>query len=176
MPLDPQDLEGRIEDTVHFDEYKPKMGKDDDIIVATFKVLGKEPAEDLESFIEKGYDWVIDAETSAGEISDGKYIVFIEAERRTHFPAKFMALINDLKNITDIENWMFMYFDKPESKRNMIQSMSQDQLAAIIPLSPKKYRASKQAVVAIESILNTARVPRTKGDIEQFKPYQPKER
>ena len=74
------------------------MGKDDDIIVATFKVLGKEAARDLESFIEKGYDWVIDAETSAGEISDGKYIVFIEAERRTRFPAKFMGLINDLKN------------------------------------------------------------------------------
>ena len=96
MPLDPQDLEGRIEDTVHFDEYKPKMGKDDDIIVATFKVLGREPAEDLESFIEKGYDWVIDAETSAGEISDGKYIVFIEAERRTHYPAKFVGLIKPM--------------------------------------------------------------------------------
>ena len=127
------------------------MGKDDDIIVATFKVLGKEPAEDLESFIEKGYDWVIDAETSAGEISDGKYIVFIEAERRTHFPAKFMGLINDIKNITDVENWMLMYFDKPESRKNAIQPMTQETLANSIPLSPKKYRASKQAVVAIES-------------------------
>ena len=176
MPLDPQDLEGRIEDTVHFDEYKPKMGKDDDIIVATFKVLGREPAEDLESFIEKGYDWVIDAETSAGEISDGKYIVFIEAERRTHYPAKFVGLINDLKNITDVEAWNFMYFDKPESKRNNILPLTQTQLVTSIPLSPKKYRASKEAVVAIESILNTARIPRSKGDIDQFKPYQAKER
>tara|TARA_B100001093_G_scaffold507710_1_gene568682 strand:+ start:1647 stop:2177 length:531 start_codon:yes stop_codon:yes gene_type:complete len=176
MPLDPQDLEGRIEDTVHFDEYKPKMGQDDDIIVATFKVMGKEPAEDLESFIEKGYDWIIDAETSAGEISDGKYIVFIEAERRTTFPAKFMGLINDIKNITDVENWQLMYFDKPESRKNTIQPLTQKTLANSIPLSPKKYRASKEAVVAIESILNTARVPRTKGDTQEFKSYQPKER
>lgn len=176
MPLDPQDLEGRIEDTIHIDEYKPKMGTDDNIIVATFKVLGKEPAQDLESFIEKGYDWVIDAETSAGEISNGKYIVFVEAERRTTFPKNFMGMIEDIRNITDVENWMFMYFDKPNSRDNKIQSMSEDQLKAIVPLSPRKYKASKQAVVAIESILNTARIPRTKGDIEQFKTYQPKER
>ena len=51
MALDPQDLEGRIEDTIHFDEYKPKMGKDDAVIVATFKVFGKQPAYDLENFI-----------------------------------------------------------------------------------------------------------------------------
>ena len=49
----------------------PKMGKDDAVIVATFKVFRKQPAYDLENFIEKGYDWVIDAETSAGEISEG---------------------------------------------------------------------------------------------------------
>ena len=51
------------------------MGTDENIVVATIKVLGKEPAKDLENFIEKGYDWIIDAETHAGEISDGKYIV-----------------------------------------------------------------------------------------------------
>ena len=176
MPLDPQDLEGRIDNTVHFDEYKPKMGSDDAIIVATFKVLGKEPAKDLESFIEKGYDWVIDAETSAGEISEGKYIVFVEAERRTHYPAKFMGLIEDLKNITDVEDWQFMYFDKPESRKNIILPLTQTQLTNSIPLSPKKYRDAKRAVVAIESILNSARVPRSKGDIEKFKPYEAKER
>lgn len=176
MPLDEQDLEGRIEDTVHFDEYKPKMGTDDAIIVATFKVLGKEPAKDLESFIEKGYDWVIDAETSAGEISEGNYIVFVEAERRTHYPAKFMGLIEDLKNLTDVENWQFMYFDRPESRKNATLPLTQTQLTSSIPLSPKKYRDAKRAVATMESILNSARVPRSKGDIEQFKPYEPKAR
>ena len=43
MALDPQDLEGRIEDVITSDEYKPKMGKDDAVIVATFKVFGKQP-------------------------------------------------------------------------------------------------------------------------------------
>lgn len=175
MALDPQDLEGRIEDTVHFDEYKPKMGKDDAIIVATFKVFGKQPAYDLENFIEKGYDWVIDAETSAGEISEGRYIVFVEAERRSTYPQNFMSMINDLKNLTDVEDWRMVYFDKPESKKNPTQALSKDSLGTI-PLSPKQYRDRKTASVAIESILNTARVPRSKNDIQEFKTYQQKER
>lgn len=171
MALDPQDLEGRIESSVHFDEYKPKMGKDDAVIVATFKVFGKQPALDLENFIEMGYDWVIDAETSAGEVSEGRYIVFVEAERRTTYPQKFMSLINDLNNLTDVEDWTMVYFDKPDSKKNPVQALSAETIAASVPLSPKQYRDSKTAAIAIESILNTARVPRTKGDINEFRTF-----
>ena len=171
MALDPQDLEGRIESTVHFDEYKPKMGKDDAVIVATFKVFGKQPAVDLENFIEMGYDWVVDAETSAGEISEGRYIVFVEAERRNSYPQKFMDLIGDLNNLTDVEDWTMLYFAKPDSKKNPVQKLSADTITASVPLSPKRYRDAKTATVAIESILNTARVPRTKGDINEFRAF-----
>jgi len=171
MALDPQDLEGRVEDTVHFDEYKPKMGKDDAVIVATFKVFGKQPAQDLENFIEMGYDWVIDAETSAGEISEGRYIVFVEAERRSGYAQKFMGLINDLKNLTDVEDWTMIYFAKSDSKKNPVQPLTQETVENSIPLSPKKYRDFQTAVVAIESVLNTARVPRTKGDINEFRAF-----
>lgn len=176
MALDPQDLEGRIEDTIHFDEYKPKMGDDDAIIVATFKVFGKQPAYDLENFIEKGYDWVIDAETSAGEISEGRYIVFVEAERRNSFPRKFMDMINDIRNLTDVEDWKMVYYEKPDTKGNPTQPLNIDTLTASIPLSPKKYRDGKTAAAAIESILNTARVPRNTGDINEFRSFTPRPR
>ena len=171
MALDPQDLEGRIESAVHFDEYKPKMGKDDAIIVATFKVFGKQPAMDLENFIEMGYDWVIDAETSAGEISEGRYIVFVEAERRNSYPQKFMSLIGDLNNLTDVEDWTMVHFAKPNSKKNAVQPLSQETIAGSVPLSPKQYRDAETAGIAIESILNIARVPRTKGDINEFRAF-----
>ena len=176
MALDPQDLEGRIEDTVHFDEYKPKMGKDDAVIVATFKVMGKQPGYDLENFSEKGYDWVIDAETSAGEISEGRYIVFVEAERRTSYPRRFMDMINDIKNITDVEDWKMVYYDRPDTKRNTQQPLSLEAMTSSIPLSPKRYRDGKLAASAMESILNTARVPRSHTDLQEFKTYQQKER
>ena len=85
--LEQGDLARLIASTYSIDEFKSKMGDDADIIVLAFTAGDKGPAQDLMNFIEKGYDWVIDAETSAGEISEGKYIVFVEAERRTHYPA-----------------------------------------------------------------------------------------
>ena len=82
-----------------------------------------------------------------------------------------MDLISDLNNLTDVEDWTMVYFAKPDSKKNPVQPLSADTIAASVPLSPKRYRDAKTATVAIESILNTARVPRTKGDINEFRAF-----
>ena len=109
--LNKEDLLDRVEPIVHFDEYVPKMGESDSTIVASFKVNGKTVAQDLENFIEKGYNWVLDAETSPGEISEGNYVVFVEAERRTSLPIVFMSMIEDLTNLTGIKSneWTMMH-------------------------------------------------------------------
>ena len=65
--LNYKDMEGMIKPTVHVDEFASKMGDDDDIIVLSFFVRSKEAARDLVSWFEKGYDWVMDADTSPGE-------------------------------------------------------------------------------------------------------------
>jgi len=166
--LESQDLEDRIDPTIHFDEYVPKMGTEDQIIVATFKVFGKNPGVDLESFLEKGYDWIIDAEISPGEVSDNKYIIFVEAERRTHFPKKFIELIKDLENITNVKRneWRMTYFIT--AKNNLEYPLTQDNITTHIPLSPRAYRQMKQSQETMESMLNSARTPRRKGDIDGF--------
>ena len=103
MGLVANDLKDRITPNVDFDEFSAKVGTDDDIVVASFKVLGQDAAVDLENFLEKGYEWIIDAETSPGEIEDGYYLVFVEAERRTSYPNNFMSMIGDLENLTSID-------------------------------------------------------------------------
>ena len=173
--LDPQDLENRIKDTIHIDEFKPKMGKDEDIIVSTFKVLGHEAAKDLENFIEKGYDFVIDAETSPGEISNGKYIVFVETERNNSFPKNFMEMIKDIKNITNVDDWKIKYFERADSNKNSTEMLSLEALENI-PLSANRYKNNLTAISTIESILNTARVPRQKDDLKNFKQFERKDR
>ena len=71
--LEQNDLKRLILPELHIDEYKSKMGKDEDVIVLSFKVSGREPAEDLVNFIEKGYEWILDADVSAGEMDDGDF-------------------------------------------------------------------------------------------------------
>ena len=80
--LDHGDLKRLLHPKIHIDEFKSKMGDDADIIVLSFKITDKAPAEDLMSFIERGYDWVLDADVSSGELEDSEYLVFVEIERK----------------------------------------------------------------------------------------------
>ena len=55
------DLRRLVHDELHIDEFKSKLGEDRDVVVVSFKVAGKSPAQDVVDFLEKSYDWVIDA-------------------------------------------------------------------------------------------------------------------
>jgi hypothetical protein len=167
--LDPKDLVDRVKPEVHFDEFGAKMGTDDDVIVASFKIMGQAAASDLETFLEKGYNWILDAETSAGEIEDSYYLVFVEAERRSDYPKKFMSLLSDLKNITDIEDSDWTMLPYLGTKKDPRYNLTQNNIATHVPLSPKKYRDNKAANDVMEGMLNIARVPRTLGDIDEFR-------
>lgn len=167
--LEEEDLIDRVKHVIHFDEYTPKLGTDDQIIVATFKVLGLEAAKDLEGFLEKGYQWILDAETSPGEISDGYYLVFVEAERRTTFSEKFMSLVNDLQAVTTrpAEDYKMLYYKGTRQDKTV--DLTLDNLTQYVPNSPKLYRDLRGAEKVLEQMLNIARVPRKKTNTAEFK-------
>jgi len=131
------DLARIIKPVLHIDEYKSKMGDDDDIVVMSIKVIGKEAASDVVNFFERGYDFVLDADVSPGEIKSGEYLVFVEISRRTTAPEYIFKLITELNNLTEQEtdDWIFMYAkDENEYKLTL------EELSDIIPISPKEYR------------------------------------
>ena len=99
MSLKERDLENLIRPKIHVDEYQSKMGKDEDIVTISFKCKYKDPATDLVNYLEKGYDWVLDADLSTGTVSDGSWIVFIEAARRPSLSIKLYNLLDDLKSV-----------------------------------------------------------------------------
>ncbi len=136
--LEGGDLKRLVHNELHIDEYKSKMGDDADVCVISFKVSGKEPAIDLVSFIEKGYDWVLDADVSSGEKEGGDYLVFGELDRTPALPEQIYQLIADLVNLTeqDINDWRVRYF-----KSNTEHELTVEVLGQIVSLTPEKYRA-----------------------------------
>ena len=130
------DLKRLVHPELHIDEFKSKLGDDQDVIVLSFKVAAKEPAVDLCNFIEKGYDWVIDADVSSGEMDDGSYIVFAEIDRDEAAVENILVLMNDILNLTEQElgEWRVRYVKSREE-----QHMSEDALRAMIPLTPEEY-------------------------------------
>ena len=90
--LEYKSLDGMLKPTLHIDEFSSKMGDDDDICVVSFYVTDEQAAKDLVAWFEKGYDFVLDADRSPGEISPNKYLVYIELKRRT-------SLLDNIENI-----------------------------------------------------------------------------
>ena len=135
--LERGDLKRLIHPELHIDEYKSKMGDDADVSVISFKVGGKEPSTDLVSFIEKGYDFVLDADVSSGEKEGGDYLVFVELERSKELPKEIMMILNDLMNLTEqnIEDWRVRYF-----KSVTDYELTEPVLASIIPLDSDSYK------------------------------------
>lgn len=101
--FDFHDLLGQVIPEVTVDEYAAKMGTDDEIVTVAFTVKGKQPASDLVDWLERGYDFVLDAEVSEGELTPGKYLVFVEMDRRTMVPDRIIELIDDMETLTDLK-------------------------------------------------------------------------
>ena len=130
-----KDLEGLMKPTIHVDEFSSKMGDDDDIIVISFFVRDPQAAKDLMMWFEKGYDFVIDADKSPGEIKPNRYLVYVELRRRSTAGAHVETLLNDLNTLTefDTSDWIMHYKGKE-------MPFSRDAFDATVPLSPKAYR------------------------------------
>jgi hypothetical protein len=136
--LEHNDLKRLVHPELHIDEYKSKMGDDADVVVVSFKVSGKEPASDMVSFIEKGYEYVLDADVSSGEKEGGDYLVFVELERTPELPEQIIDIMEDMMNLTDqkLEDWRVRYH-----KSSKDHDLTLESLKDIIPLSPEAYSA-----------------------------------
>ena len=123
------------------------MGDDADVCVVSFKVSGKQPSADLVSFIEKGYDYVLDADVSSGEKEGGDYLVFVEIARAPALPEQIFQMIQDILNLSEqsIEEWRVRYYKSTED-----HALSVETLQRLIPLSAEKYN-SKYGVSDDES-------------------------
>lgn len=134
MGLHKGDLKDLVYNIFEIDSYKSKMGSDRDIVTISFSTLTKESGEDLVDFIEKGYNFVLDADVTAGEQSDGTYKVFVEMERRSSVPQEIVELINGLKNLCELDNFKYRYYKSFESNE-----IEEELLSQSIPLTAEDY-------------------------------------
>jgi|TARA_A200000159_G_C7333615_1_gene344102 hypothetical protein len=134
MGLRQHDLEYTIDNVFEIDSYKSKMGEDSDIVTLSFAVKGDQPAKDLVKFIETGYDFVLDADKTSGEQSDGKYRVFVEIERSKKSPNQILEILDGVKKISNQEDLRFRYYKNFRSHTADESSINEH-----LPLDPGAY-------------------------------------
>ena len=91
------DLKNLVKKVFEIDSYKSKIDDDQDVVVLSFTVDHEDAAKDLENFIEMGYDFVLDADTSPGETENGTYIVFVELERGRKVAEQIYEILEGIK-------------------------------------------------------------------------------
>lgn len=137
--LDYHDMEGQIEPKITVDEYVAKMGKNKDIVTITFVVKSEQVGKDLVNWLERGYDFVLDASLSDGELQVGKWLVFIEMNRRSSVPNRIIELLQDLKTLTNLK-----VTDWTVSVDGEEYDCDEDILRQVIVLNPAKYEMEKE--------------------------------
>ena len=135
MSLKANDLEYLVKKVFEIDSFKSKIGTDEDICVLSFTINDEEPAKDLVNFIEMGFNFVLDADASAGEMDDGKYRVYVEIERSKHIGEQIMEIVEGIKKLTSFDEMRFRYFKSFKSQEATVEN-----LEAVVPKDKESYR------------------------------------
>mgnify|MGYP006274974671 CR=1 FL=1 len=137
--LDHLDFKDEVYPVITVDEYAAKMGKDKDVITVTFMVKSQLCGQDLVSWLESGYDFVLDADLSTGELDDNKWLVFVEMDRRTSAPADIIEILEDLETLTGLS--LDDYVVKINDQK---YKADKDVLRSNLITSPKEYAKIKR--------------------------------
>ena len=147
MSVQQYDLKDLVDNILEIDNYKSKMGSDKDIVTVAFATKTKESADDLASFIERGYTFVLDADATSGEQADGTYKVFVEIERDKAVGEQIMELANGIENLTGMEDIKFRYHKEFRSKPLTLEELNDS-----VPLESDLYGVDQKGMV--ESVDN----------------------
>ena len=90
---------------ISIDEFEPKTGTTEEVIVVSFFCKDELPAMDLDEFIDKSVIEFLDSEVSPNPNEDGLYLVFVEFKRQPNFWTKIRELVKDVENVTDKLKW-----------------------------------------------------------------------
>lgn len=131
------DLQLLVSSVVEIDSYKSKIGEDEKMLVLSFNIDDKEPADDLARFLELGFDWVIDADATDGPLDTGKYKVFVEIERNKHVPERLIELLEAVKKLTNIKDFRFRYY-----KSFKTHLADEENIRNFVPLDKDSYNIS----------------------------------
>lgn len=152
--LDYHDLVGQMDPIITVDEYAANMGKDSEIVTIAFMVHSEAAGNDLADWFERGYDYVLDAEVSDGEVSPGRYLVFVEMNRRSTVPKRIIELIDDLETLTDLplKDWTIKIDDEEYEP-------DEDVLKQKITVSPHEYRKDVDNEEELNEMREIAGIP-----------------
>jgi hypothetical protein len=101
------EMDGMVSDTISIDQYKPKIGREEEIVVVAFKTKQERSATDLTDYIQSGFIQHMDVEMAPVPDTDGMHVVFVEFERDGKLFSKISSLLDDISNVAGDLKWKY---------------------------------------------------------------------
>lgn len=105
MGIRNEELKNLVLPLVSIDEFEPKIGTNEEVIVVAFYCKDELPAYDLEDFLDKGVVEFLDSEVSPNPDRNGNYVVFVEFKRQPNFWTKLYKVLKDVERVTGDIKW-----------------------------------------------------------------------
>lgn len=161
MPLREGDLKNTVLKKISIDEYEPKTGESNEVMVIGFFVIQDAPGEDLYLFINNSAVDIRDVEVSPNPNSDNYYMVFIEIDRNEQAIETIAELIKDVERVAGHLEW--------EVRSNLIDEyVPIKDIRGFVQLDPQNYLSRKEWMEQHRAQEEAANVPSIEENIYSF--------
>ena len=106
MGLKIGDLKDTVLKKISIDEYEPKTGSVNDVMVVGFSCKESSQGDDLYNFLNSSIFEIRDVEVSPNPNPDNYYMVFIELDRNENSLKTIREIVKDVQNVTGELNWI----------------------------------------------------------------------
>lgn len=134
MALREQDLKNTMLKKISIDEFEPKTGSNNDVMVLGFHIKEHQAGKDLYKFLNNSIVEIRDVEVSPNPNPDNYYMVFVEMDRNENSLNKIKELIKEVENISGELKWNVSTLLSEE-----LIDLDDDGLTGFLQLDPENY-------------------------------------
>ena len=151
MALREQDLKNTMIKKISVDEFEPKAGSNNDVMVIGFHIKEHQAGKDLYKFLNHSIVEVRDVEVSPNPNPDNYYMVFVEMDRNDQALTKIKELVKEIENVSGQLQWNVSTLLSEEDI-----GLNDEALTKFLQLDPENYlsaedwKAQQQEAVAQE--------------------------
>ena len=147
MPLRENDLANTVLKKISIDEFEPKTGTSENVLVLGFQLSENLPSKDLYKFLNNSIIEMRDIEVSPNPNPDGYYMVFVEMDRQEEVLNNIKSIVEEVERLSGKLKWEVSTTLSEESI-----ALDNEELAKYIQIDPENYMSKDEFVSQQEAV------------------------
>jgi len=147
MALREDDLKNTVLKKLSVDEFEPKTGKSEDVLVLGFQLSENLPSKDLYKFLNNSIIEMRDIEVSPNPNPDGYYMVFVEMDRNPEVLDNIKGIVSEVERLSGKLGWQVSTTLSEE-----LMDLDGSEVSKFIQTDPENYMTKDEFIATQEAI------------------------